>query len=58
MRNPYEVLGVAASSSADEIRKAYRKLAKTLHPDLNPGDKTAEDKFKEVAVAYDLLGDP
>lgn len=57
MRNPYEVLGVAASSSADEIRSAYRKLAKTLHPDLNPGDKGAEDKFKEVAVAYDLVGD-
>ena len=57
MRNPYEVLGVAATAPADEIRSAYRKLAKKLHPDLNPGDKGAEEKFKEVAVAYDLLGD-
>mgnify|MGYP001578078244 CR=1 FL=1 len=55
MTNPYKVLGVEASASADDIQKAYRKLAKKLHPDLNPGDKTAEDKFKEVAGAYDLL---
>lgn len=57
MRNPYEVLGVAATASPAEIQSAYRKLAKKLHPDLNPGDKAAEDKFKEVAAAYDLLGD-
>ena len=57
MRNPYEVLGVAAAAPADEIRSAYRKLAKKLHPDLNPGDKGAEEKFKDVAVAYDLIGD-
>ena len=57
MRNPYEVLGVAPTASSDEIRAAYRKLAKKLHPDLNPGDKTAEEKFKEVSGAYDLLGD-
>lgn len=57
MRNPYEVLGVAASASAAEIQSAYRKLAKKLHPDLNPGNKTAEDQFKEVASAYDLLSD-
>ena len=57
MRNPYEVLGVAATASADEIRGAYRKLAKKLHPDLNPGDKGAEEKFKEVAAAHDLVGD-
>lgn len=57
MTSPYEVLGVAPSASADEIQKAYRKLAKKLHPDLNPGDKSAEDKFKEVAGAYDLLSD-
>ena len=57
MRNPYEVLGVAATASADEIRSAYRKLAKKLHPDLNPGDKGAEEKFKEVAAAHDLVGD-
>ena len=57
MKNPYEVLGVAATASAADIQKAYRKLAKKLHPDLNPGDKAAEEKFKEVAGAYDLLGD-
>src|ERR1700754_1801597 len=57
MRNPYEVLGLAPTASAADIQKAYRALAKKLHPDLNPGDKSAEDKFKEVAAAYDLLSD-
>ena len=57
MRNPYEVLGVAPTASSADIQKAYRKLAKKLHPDLNPGDKAAEEKFKEVASAYDLLAD-
>ncbi len=57
MRNPYEVLGVASTASAAEIQTAYRKLAKKLHPDLNPGDKSAEEKFKEVAGAYDLVSD-
>jgi DnaJ-class molecular chaperone len=57
VRNPYEVLGVAPTASASDIQKAYRKLAKKLHPDLNPGDKAAEEKFKEAAGAYDLLGD-
>jgi DnaJ-class molecular chaperone len=57
LTSPYEVLGVAPSAPADEIQKAYRKLAKKLHPDLNPGDRSAEDKFKEIAGAYDLLSD-
>lgn len=53
----YSVLGVAKSAKAEDIAKAYRKLAKKLHPDLNPGDKTAEEKFKQVTAAYDILGD-
>ena len=57
MRNPYDVLGVASTASSADMQKAYRKLAKKLHPDLNPGDKAAEEKFKEVAGAYDLLSD-
>ena len=57
LKDPYEILGIAKTATADEIRSAYRKLAKRLHPDLNPGDKTAEDKFKEVTGAYDLLSD-
>ena len=56
--DPYEVLGVKRDAAQDEIRAAYRKLAKKLHPDLNPGDKQAEEKFKQVSVAYDLLGGP
>ena len=57
MRDPYEVLGVAKSASADDIRAAYRKLAKKLHPDLNPGDAKAEAGFKELNQANDLLSD-
>ncbi|MCK8787591.1 J domain-containing protein [Roseomonas sp. NAR14] len=55
--DPYQTLGVARDADADTIRKAYRKLAKTLHPDLNPGDKAAEERFKNVTAAYDLLSD-
>lgn len=55
--DPYAVLGVKPEAMQDEIRKAYRQLAKKLHPDLNPGDKQAEEKFKQVSAAYDLLGD-
>ena len=58
MKDPYQILGVAPTASAEEIRNAYRKLAKKLHPDLNPGNKHAEDQFKEVAAANDLLSDP
>lgn len=58
MRDPYQILGVNKSSSAEEIKLAYRKLAKKLHPDLNPGKKEIEQKFKEVTAAYDLLSDP
>jgi DnaJ-class molecular chaperone len=56
-RNPYEVLGVKATASEDEIRTAYRKLAKRYHPDLNPGNKEAEARFKEISAAYDIISD-
>src|SRR3954462_10591531 len=58
MKDPYSVLGVAKTASADEIKKAYRKLAKKLHPDMNPGDKKAEERFKEVSSAFEIVGDP
>lgn len=56
-RDYYEVLGVSKSATADEIKSAYRKLAMKYHPDRNPGDKAAEEKFKEAAEAYDVLHD-
>jgi DnaJ-class molecular chaperone len=57
MTDPYDVLGVERSASLEDIRKAYRGLAKKLHPDLNPGNRQAEERFKEVASAYDILSD-
>ena len=57
MKNYYDILGVSKDSSAEEIKKAYRNLAFKYHPDRNPGDKTAEDKFKEINEAYDVLSD-
>src|SRR5436309_16085893 len=56
-RDYYEVLGIGKSASADEIKKAYRSLARKYHPDRNPGDKQAETHFKEVQEAYDVLSD-
>ena len=53
----YKTLGVSQSASPDEIKKAYRKLAMKYHPDKNPGDKTAEQKFRDIAEAYEILGD-
>ena len=57
MKDPYQVLGVAREATADQIKLAYRGLARTLHPDLNPGDKKAEERFKEISAAYDFLSD-
>src|SRR3954466_10625180 len=58
VRDPYKVLGVDKKASADEIKKAYRRLARQYHPDRNPGDKAAEERFKEVQQANDVLSDP
>ena len=56
-RDYYEVLEISKSASAEEIKKAYRKMAIKYHPDKNPGDKEAEEKFKEAAEAYEVLSD-
>ncbi len=56
--DPYKVLGVPRTATQNEIRKAYRKRAKELHPDLNPGDQQVETQFKELSAAYRLLNDP
>ena len=58
MDDPYKVLGVGHDASQDQIKSAYRKLARSLHPDVNPGNKQAEERFKRVSAAYDLLSDP
>jgi DnaJ-class molecular chaperone len=57
-QDPYQILGVSRSASADDIRKAFRKLAKANHPDVNPGNAAAEERFKRVSAAFDILGDP
>jgi curved DNA-binding protein CbpA len=54
----YEVLGVKRDASEKEIRSAYRRLARKYHPDVNPGDKSAEEKFKEINAAHEVLSDP
>ncbi len=58
MRDPYEVLGVSKTASAEDIKAAYRRLAKKWHPDSNPGDATAAERFKELSAAYAILSDP
>src|SRR3954451_16984050 len=58
VKDPYKVLGVDKKASQDDMKKAYRKLARQYHPDRNPDDKSAEERFKEVQGAYDTIGDP
>jgi DnaJ-class molecular chaperone len=54
----YKILGIEKSADKDELKKAYRKLARKHHPDVNPGDKASEEKFKEINEAYEVLSDP
>ncbi len=58
MQDPYKLLNVDRSASQEDVKRAYRKLAKELHPDINPGNKEVEQKFKEISQAYSILGDP
>ncbi|MDR2889650.1 MAG: J domain-containing protein [Lachnospiraceae bacterium] len=58
MMNLYKILGVASNASNDQIKRAYRRLAKKFHPDLNPGNVEAEKRFKEIVDAYEILGQP
>src|SRR5919202_1377529 len=58
MRDPYEVLGLRRDASADDVKLAYRRLAKQSHPDLNPGNHHVEHRFREITAAYELLSDP
>ena len=57
LKDPYHVLGIARGATADQIKQSYRALARELHPDVNPGDKKAEERFKEITAAYDFLSD-
>ena len=57
-RDLYQVLGVSKTASAEEIKRAFKKLARKYHPDVNPDDRTAEERFKEISFAADVLGDP
>ncbi len=57
-RDFYQVLGVPKNAPEGDVRKAYRKLAQKFHPDANPGSKEAEERFKQISAAYDVLGDP
>jgi len=57
-RDYYKVMGISSTATEEDIKKTYRKLARQYHPDLNPGDKAAEERFKEIGEAYEVLSDP